>query len=251
MMKSEITKISNFALYYLNLPDLKNIISMNNIVLHIPHSSSKMIYDGWDNISELRKHIQKWTDFDTDKLFLPSHCYNIPINSVVGEYSRFTVDFERLPENEPLEKIGQGIIYTKYGNCVRVLNSKLTKFLLSIYEQHYKKLRSLLNANSLLIDCHSFPDELSDDVDICIGFNDDWSKPDENLLNTIISVFESRSYVVGLNTPYSNSVSPKMNFEYKSVMIEVNKRIYMNNLLDFKRLSETIYTLYSKLERLQ
>lgn len=31
-----------------------------------------------------------------------------------------------------------------------------------------------------------------------------------------------------MNTPYSNSITPKTNFEYKSVMIEVNKRVYMN-----------------------
>jgi putative restriction endonuclease len=37
-------------------------------------------------------------------------------------------------------------------------------------------LRYNLCPDALLLDCHSFPSELSD-VDICIGFNEDWSKP--------------------------------------------------------------------------
>ena len=42
-----------------------------------------------------------------------------------------------------------------------------------------------------------------------------------------------------MNKPYSNSITPPKEFHYKSIMIEVNKRIYMNE----KTLSLTNETL--------
>jgi hypothetical protein len=40
--------------------------------------------------------------------------------------------------------------------------------------------------------------------------------------------FERQGYKVRVNKPYSNSIAPVTNFIYSSLMIELNKRIYMN-----------------------
>ena len=41
----------------------------------------------------------------------------------------------------------------------------------------------------------------------------------------------SYGYSVAFNAPYSKSMAPKIDFEYKSLVIGVNKRIYMNEEL--------------------
>lgn len=60
--------------------------------------------------------------------------------------------------------------------------------------------------SSFLIDCHSFPDDLSE-VDVCIGINDDWSKPDADILDEVVQVFTKYQYITRINEPYSNSIS--------------------------------------------
>ena len=41
-------------------------------------------------------------------------------------------------------------------------------------------------------------------------------------------MFEKSGYRVALNNPYSGSITPPADFPYKSVMIEINKRVYMD-----------------------
>ena len=111
----------------------------------------------------------------------------------------------------------------------------------------------MLNEHSLLIDCHSFPSGLSD-VDVCIGVSDDWSCPSEFLIELVMESFRQAGYKVALNTPFSNTIAPPMNFSYDSIMIELNKRIYLNEdsleLLDSaRRLKNSLNTLYGVLLR--
>lgn len=110
-------------------------------------------------------------------------------------------------------------------------------------------IRRELTPSSLLVDCHSFPPELSD-VDVCIGVNGDWSAPGKELVSRVSDPFERRGYKVGVNTPYANSFAPHMPFHYPSVMIEVNKGTYLdgNGELDLKKatkLKEAIGEMYS------
>lgn len=102
--------------------------------------------------------------------------------------------------------------------------------MLGAWKAHQEELKSHLNENSVLIDCHSFSSDLGN-TDICIGFNDDWSF-DKRLVDDVAAIFKSFGYSVAFNAPYSNSMAPKTDFEYSSFLIGVNKRIYMNeNLL--------------------
>jgi N-formylglutamate amidohydrolase len=140
--------------------------------------------------------------------------------------SRFYCDVERLM-NDPMEKIGQGIIYKEFEGFKREVSSSLYDKLMGDYHLHRQRLSfNITSDRVLLIDCHSFPSDLSD-IDICIGFNSDWSM-DIDVVNFLVNKFKEQGYKVGINAPYSNSITPSSDFEYTSVMIEVNKRVYMD-----------------------
>lgn len=219
----------------------------NKIVLSIPHSSPFIPCEsGWDNLLDLNKEIRKWTDWHTNILFNPSKDLT-KIVPCTFEYSRFYVDAERLV-NDPLEKIGQGIIYTDFNGLHREVNPFLKEHCQRLYDNYISKISCFLTNDSLLIDCHSFPSELSD-IDICIGFNDDNSKPNDEDIEYIKNLFSNHGYKVGINNPYSNSITPKKEIDYKSLMIEVNKRCYMDeNTLalnpDYYKVGNLIQTIY-------
>jgi N-formylglutamate amidohydrolase len=225
--------------------------SYDNIVLHIPHASvGGLGVAKWDNKVALMKEVRKWTDWFTDVIFVPD---NRPgIKSVVADYSRFVVDVERLLD-DPMNEIGQGIIYTKFNGLQRTISDEEQLGMIAYYYSYIKQLKSMLNEHSLLIDCHSFPSGLSD-VDVCIGVNEDWSRPTEFLIELVMEFFKQAGYKVALNTPFSNAIAPPTNFRYDSIMIELNKRIYINEdtleLLDsVGSLRDSLNTLYGILLR--
>lgn len=221
----------------------------NRLVLNIPHSSDNVLYDGWNSRNALKKHIKRWTDWKTDELFVPDKLWeNDSIRPVIAHLSRFTLDIERL-EDDPLESIGQGIIYTKFEDCYRNVDDALRAKLRTEYLCYMAALKTALQPGALLIDCHSFPSNLSD-TDVCIGTNNDWSKPDEETINAIKRLFENYGYKVSINEPYANSITPDAEFEYNSIMIELNKRTYMNEetmTFQMEGMKHAIMELYSLL----
>lgn len=200
------------------------------IVLNEPHASIEGLYDNqlsfW-NIDErfINDIVLKWTDWHTDFLF---HGYRSEkVRTVRFPYSRFIVDAERLWD-DPLEQYGQGIVYTQFDGYTRQVPEESERILLDLWHCHQQRLRDNLCEEALLLDCHSFPRELSD-VDICIGYNEDWSKPNKETIELVVSLFEDSGYRVGINEPYSNSETPECPFAYQSMMIEVNKKAYMED----------------------
>ena len=226
-----------------------------NIVLNIPHASINGVFDpkygGWPcNQYFVNNCLNRWTDWYTDFLFLPLSGQK-DVSTVVFPYSRFVCDAERL-EDDPLEEKGQGIIYKEYGYHKRNdMTEKQIKETLRLWEQHQKSLKKHIKSpNTVLIDCHSFPSDMSD-CNICIGHNDDWSY-NGKIVNGIVKIFKSMGYTVEINKPFSNSITPQMPFPYTSVMIEVNKRVYMNesthsleySALKWMRWSGTLRRIY-------
>ena len=126
--------------------------------------------------------------------------------------------------------------------------------LLNLWHNHQERLRNNLCPEALLLDCHSFPSEMSD-VDICIGYNEDWSKPNKETIELAVNLFEDCGYKVGINEPYSNSETPECPFTYQSMMLEVNKKVYMedgtlflkNNLSYRRTFRDLAATLMSEL----
>lgn len=203
----------------------------NKIVLNIPHCSTNGIFDKnigcWPcNQFFVNDCVNKWTDWYVDFLFggLSRHDN---VEMVVFPYSRFVCDAERL-KDDPLNNEGNGIIYNRFDGYKRgaLTDEQITR-IMGIWSKHQEKLaNAIMDENTILVDCHSFPSDVSD-CNICIGHNEDWSY-DKRIVDGVVKIFKNGGYTVEINKPYSNSITPLKDFHYKSIMIEVNKHIYMN-----------------------
>ena len=207
----------------------------NRIVLNAPHSSPVFPFgkECWD--SGIDAEIERWTDWYTDWLFQSA---DPRVVSVVYPISGFFCDVERL-ENDPVEAVVQGLVYKQFNGLNRSIPPADEEWARRSYYEHIDRLKAAIrDEHTLLIDCHSFPADLSD-VDFCIGFNEDWSRPNDSVIDLVASTFRYAEYMVGVNTPYSNSISPANGFEYQSIMIEVNKKEYLgkNIILSIERVS--------------
>lgn len=199
------------------------------MILHIPHSSQyiPVLYDKLDN-----ETIFNYTDIDTDKLF-----WHESADMMIFPYSRFYVDVERL-ENDPLELEHHGLYYTHdYKNIQYRTNSEYdhAKELYDIWHKNLKNniLKNLSYSEKvILVDCHSFSDIQIGTYgpDICIGTNEHTTS--EKLKSIVYESFNSLGYNVEINYPYSNSIEPIQDDGFETIMIEVNKRLYMNDNFD-------------------
>ena len=171
---------------------------IDRIVLNIPHSSADFP-SGAKPGRDMDVQIQRWTDWYTGYLFGTAAMADPRIRPVIFPWSRFFCDVAKPEENE----------------------YNLT------YLEHKARVIQELTPASLLIDCHSFPSDLSD-VEVCIGVNADWSQPDKDMLDLVFRHFSGRGYKVAFNTPYSRSYAPEMPFRYPSLMIDLNKSTYLD-----------------------
>ena len=211
------------------MPDfVKKTTSMEKIeriVLHVPHASPVFPF-GWSGWEEgIDAEVLRWTDWYTDWLFGSATRISPEIVPVAYPFSRFFCDVERL-EDDPLESVGQGRVYRRFGPLHRTVPEGDLCWIEDSYREHHERLRKALCEGAILVDCHSFPKDLSD-VDVCIGVNEDWSRPDDWLIDSVLKHFTSSGYCTRLNSPYSNSVAPETGFVYRSLMIELNKRTYL------------------------
>ena len=109
----------------------------------------------------------------------------------------------------------------------------------------------------LLLDCHSFSERdnlLSPEahkyksIDICLGYNQDRTQPDDNTLHFVADFFRQKGYNVEYNVPFSNSKTVDTDKPYHSLMIEVNKHCYMNE--DTLEKTEGFEKLHKELQEL-
>ena len=107
--------------------------------------------------------------------------------------------------------------------------------------------------NCFIIDLHSFSDEFvykmfnkKSTPDICIGINKNYDK--ELLLKTI-KHFKKHNYSVKINYPFSGSITSNKYSEVKSIMIEINKRIYLNSIKDYNEFYNCMMEYYKLLKR--
>ena len=218
--------------------------TFNGIVLFIPHSSDNLDRTQW--AGDIDRAIDRWTDWHTDKLFRSN---DDRVKSVVFPYSRFFCDAERLID-DPMEKIGQGIAYRSIEGCERILTQQQLEDIYAKYNSIHKNLEEAAQPGYLIIDCHSFPADLDDKIDICIGFNDDASRPYDGILNLVAEHFTNAGLKVGINAPYSNSMRVEKGIP--TLMLEVNKKVYLQNdgktpSDDFDKIKRLISSLYTRL----
>lgn len=236
----------------------------HNLLLHVPHSSTSFPVESKVCFNDLDDEERLLVDYYTDNLFVPEQEAN-NICHMIFPYCRLYCDVERLI-NDPLEKDGLGISYSRWvpcqdrhGDVLRSYSVKSEAF--ALYADYHsdisKKLVGMIGS-TLLVDCHSFsalPNLLNSnppDIDICIGYNDDETCPSKVVIGNIVQYFMSKGYKVGINEPFSNSKTFNVPVTYHSIMIEVNKKLYMDeHTLEktegFEKLTRIIQSLYALL----
>ena len=213
-------------------------------VIHLPHCGleipAQYMGDYYLNPLELKDNTQQYADLYTDGLF--NSLYS-EFGGVKNKYSRLFFDPERFfnDDQEDMSKKGLGWFYEKAILEEKPLRHTQHKEEISKYYRDYhqelndktqKKLD--LYGTCTIIDCHSFSnerywfhDKSIEMPDICIGFEDE--HVDMELVDIIKNRF--KRYNVVVNSPYSGSFVPsnfyKKNTNVKSVMIAINKKLYL------------------------
>ena len=217
-----------------------------NIVLAIPHSSGRSpggMDASWEGNPKVVRERDRFTDWFTDELFAWWHD---GVGVVVEGLSRFDCDVERL-EGET-DRICKHTLLGGPEASASCRNRMLSAWF--DYRAHLMA-EAARGERPLIIDCHSFPSDLSPDVDVCLGFNEDESRPPADVLAAVASVFEEAAYAIAFNRPYANAIAP-VGFVGHSIMIEVSKRCYMDHAErlkgpGFDRLAATIRQVYRSL----
>lgn len=215
----------------------------SSIVLHVPHSSTFIPESELGSFRiDLADELLKMTDRYCDELFCGDH------PSVVFPVSRLVCDPERFRDDalEPMSKVGMGAVYTRThdGAVLRSVGiEERERILKTYYDPHHSALTEAVQSaldktgTCLIIDGHSFApyplpfekDQRPDRPDFCIG-TDPYHTPDE-LARSAFRFLRERGYSVAFNAPFSGSIVP-MRFYRKdkrvaSIMIEINRRLYM------------------------
>lgn len=239
---------------------------MNKIILHIPHSGTKIPFFFWKHTVLDKKNIIKFkmaiTDTDTDKLFGQNNEYE----KIVFKYSRIFCDVEKFADDskEIMSKFGMGVVYTKTneGDVFLKASSAYKSFVMKhFYWKYHKRLDKIakkhLNEKVVFVDCHSFSREIimfddkkQDLPDICIGCNKGYNK---KLIQFVCKFLENNNYAVKINYPYEGSMVPNCllknpNKNFCSFMIEVNKNLYLNDE-GFNKLHTVLNNLFQQIEK--
>ena len=244
------------------------------ILIHVPHSSTKIPNIFYKNKILNKNDVTKLNQFlcdkYVDKLIPKSY------TKLIFKYSRIFCDVERYKDydKEIMYKYGMGICYTKDNKGNTFIKHKKgyeENVIKNYYDKHHKKLdklskEKLRKYNTLyLFDFHSYSSNLVKDLfnkennpDICIGFNE-YFKSDELIIFTK-KFFEQKGFSIKYNYPYEGTIIPnyyynKRNVDIKSIMIELNKRIYMDdnklNLKKFIILKKVLKDYFKELEKIK
>ena len=214
----------------------------NYFIIHIPHASLKVPKGFKDNLLVDENYFKNENIFISDykvDSFVPKNYPHI----IKFNYSRMFCDVEKYLDNskEEMSKYGMGALYTKDSNGIEFVKRDNKDYIISnYYKKHHEsldnKVKELLNLFKypIIIDLHSFSDEFVKRVlkkdncpDICIGINE--NNYDLDLLIKTINHFTKYGYSVMINYPYSGSIISNKYPEVISIMIEINKRVYLSN----------------------
>ena len=245
------------------------------VIVHIPHSSiaipEAFLKEFVLKDDALQKELLCMTDWYTDELFACAGCYMI-----VHNVSRLVCDPERFldPDEESMWHQGMGMYYTRTSDGKRMKRSPLSSMegwqsyakTLRIYQTHHNRLRAAVQqqmeryGKALLIDGHSFSSSVlpyepkanfqTQRPDICLGADADFTP--EDLLAFAKEYFSQQGLRVAVNTPFAGTMVPEPFYTQKdkrvqSLMIEVNRSLYMNEMTGEKK--ATFYKIQAILQR--
>ena len=250
----EVEKKGSFVYIKKELFIPKYIIHIPHASLEVPNSFKKRLII--DNKNFIKENIFI-SDYRIDE-FIPKEFPNI----IKFNYSRLFCDVERYLDDskEEMAKYGMGAIYNKdsNGNEFIKLDDKYKQYVVNnYYKKHHQKLNLMVEKllkkynECFIIDLHSFSDEFvykmfnkKNNPDICIGINK--SNYDVDLLEKTINHFSNCGYSVMINYPYSGSIISNKYPTVKSIMIEVNKRVYSTEV-SFNQFYECMMKYYDML----
>jgi N-formylglutamate amidohydrolase len=231
------------------------------MILHIPHSST-FIPEHYNTrwIGDPDEAIRILTDHYTDELFDYQAAHR-----VVSPISRIVCDVERFETGEEMEeRFGMGIVYERdhHQNILREVTTDIKKEIVEgYYRPHHRALYEAVteelskHGKAVIVDCHSFNDEQLPHVDntmrpdFCIG-SDSFHTPLE-LVEQLVKYLNDCGYCVTVNEPFAGTIVP-LEYYHKdqaviSVMIEVNKRLYLDDQIQKNREFETIKAIIAEL----
>jgi N-formylglutamate amidohydrolase len=228
------------------------------VVLHIPHSSRHVPAQERQAIrlhdAELNAELLRMTDAYTDELFPATP---VEAGRALFPISRLICDVERFPsdQDEPMASRGMGAIYTRtsLGGVLRAQPDAVERetLLERWYRPHHLKLEQMVHdvvlrsGSCLIVDCHSFPsvalpyelDQAEQRADFCIG-TDPFHTP-SLVRDAIVGAVRQAGYSVTVDTPFSGALAPLASYRKDprilSVMIEVNRRLYMDELSGLRK----------------
>lgn len=201
----------------------------DRIVLAIPHATGAFDVSLWSDPVSVTNDARRWTDWHTDRLFAGAGRGEPRVRAVVGRVSRFDCDLERL-EHDPLEDVGQGRLYTRsHSGAERVVPSDRAARWLRVWRRYRERIVAAGAGaeRPFLLDCHSFPADLAPNVDVCLGWNDDSSRPGDDTLSAARAAIEAHGLRVAFNIPYGNSILPD-GWRGPSMLVELNKSVYLD-----------------------
>lgn len=243
----------NKTTYSLFLEDEKEIFKDIEIIKHIPHSSLEFP----DNYDDGALKMIYGVDYKTQNLKLADLFVDYLFKDIKGieikaRYSRMYCDVEKHKDDkkEIMAQYGLGYIYIKnifnnkpYFRNLIYKGEDLSKDIDIYYDKHHERLTNEIKRiisqgkKALILDLHSFSDEQATLIgkrgpfpDICIGINN--NQVDGRILTAIIKRIKAKGYSYKINYPYKGAIIPN-NLTTKekkcvcSIMIEVNKRIYL------------------------
>lgn len=236
---------------------------LNDIILHIPHSSMEIpgqYVKDYFNWTEVNETILKLTDTYVDDLF---NIERLKQQTVIFPYSRCFCDVERFnDDSEEMLIYGQGVLYTHglngkhFREYTKTIKNKIIR---EYYNKHkvnvVNKIKEL--NDPIVVDCHSFSNEIYQctpftcDVlpDFCLGYNEGDIKG-ETLCNFIEDYLSKTGFNVKINSPYCGSYQIDTT---PSIMIEINKRLYLRDdyitkVSDYYKIKNIIKIIIQKIE---
>lgn len=216
-------------------------------LVHIPHCGTKIPQKYLDDYlideEELTKNIYEYADLYTNELFKNLLNYS---GGIENKYSRLFFDPERffdddIEEMQKKYKLGwfyENSILKKEPLRINKNKNEISKY----YMKYHQELNDLCKeridvfGECIIIDCHSFSNDKywfhDKDIelpDICIGFEEKYK--DEKIIELFCDVF--KDYKISFNNPYKGSLVPTeyygKDFNVRSVMIEINKKLYLED----------------------
>lgn len=238
---------------------------MQKIIIHIPHASGHIpSYEGYVANEDVIDHeILKLTDWHTENLFdIPGKDHLI----IKAGFSRVFCDVERFEDDnkESMAAKGMGALYTTTdeGAPLREVTEQLRERILNeFYRPHHQRLTRAVaqqleaTGQAIIIDAHSFSntpfirdhDQSPNRPDFCLG-TDKIHTPDA-WIQLAKDYFREMGYSLAVNSPYAGTIVPLEYYEkddrVKSIMLEVNRKLYMNEsstekIASFEKTKETI-----------